>query len=292
MHILFPLVLVACTTGSKNRALELINTPFGMFPSECVIEHPNGTMIEEFEGGVKATHADGTVKIYPLNEMCKEYFEKQKEAQLKSDKESPNGELMASYGPISNTNSITSFSADYTVPPNPVKFNDSTAFSYWIGLQDPGSPVPNPNTVLQPVLAYWGPNQTWSLEPWHCCIGGRVHSGSFISGIQPENVATGAIKKIDSMHYKVSFAWGEKETSLITKIEKGAIFNWMLILLEENGNELNCDLLPQGTMTFSNIQISDSTGTVMPAWSISDKNSCLDISTDVDSLTMHPPANN
>ena len=256
--------LLAFSTASF--AEEMVRTPFGEFPKECVHEHPHGTTIEEVKEGLKATHTDGTVKIIPHNPKCDSFHKNMKKQNAAINR----AELNSNITPISwewfnytswtAPDTMTNYTATYTVPDTPTNVKNQTLF-YFIGIQDNTSPTVS---IIQPVLGF--ENQQWNISSWNCCLAGQVHFSPFIYGMNSGDTISGIINATSSSTYSIQTIWNSQPTTLNTTVGS-APFTWANATLEVYSIN-TCDEFSSGPMVFSNIQMSDANGTLSPNWTL------------------------
>ena len=256
----------ALNLGFASTAVgaELVNTPFGPFPAECVHEHPSGSTVEQTDAGLKATYPDGSEKIYPRKQVCLDALDAMNK-RTQAAAQAPN---KTAYASMMLSQQVTKFSSTYTIPTNPV--NKDKWFAIWIGLQDPGQS----NSVLQPVLVHNGPLQQWEAQSWHCCPQGEPNYSRAVTGMQSGDEVFGIVENTSPDAFSIATGWNGQRSVLKTKSQAGSVFNWALALLEPQTVK-TCDDIPSGDITFGQIAMYTAGGAVTPSWSLSNSNSCV-----------------
>ncbi len=264
------LLMVFFSIGKTVIAAEMVNTPFGMFPKKCVIQHPNHTVIEETSEGLKASYTDGTSQIYKPKPNCIQHVMNMKTQYKDHLQKKPAQSDIVSL-PISHSwfnfvswtmpSAIKNYSAEYIVPQTPTNISNQTLF-YFIGVQ-------NSLTIIQPVLGF--ENQAWNISSWNCCIAGHVNYSPFIYGIEPGDIISGSIELDEQGGYEITTSWREPSTTASTTLITKAIsdpFTWINATLEVYYIN-SCDEFSSGVMTFYNMMIEDMNGSVTPDWAFS-----------------------
>jgi hypothetical protein len=271
LYLFLGSLIVADTAHAEN----MMQTPFGPFPEQCVHQHPNGSHVKEVNGTTRVSHENGYEKIIESNDLCKEHADKilsQSPAGAlsgKSTKYISNGYFnMVNWVPPTSR-PVGDFTAVYTVPSPPEAGQDGQFLYYFIGAQD--SPV---TTVLQPVLT-WSEVMTgstgWGLASWNCCPSHQIHHTSYLTGIQEGDTITGKIKKIKGYQstYTVTGETDGRTVVLSVDLGPNRSLNGIMDVSLEAYRVTKCSQFSSGPAKFSNISISDVSATKMiPGWTL------------------------
>ena len=285
---LIVVVLVVALTQAQSS---LVPTPFGVRPSECVLQVPSGSRVDEDirTNDLIISHPTlGTWRHTP-NSICSEqaYAPKPRRPQhLRQKNDCQNkpctcdrlpcnnwidnaGWMMDPYnkGPF-----IGGFSTIMSVPGTPPSGGSQTIF-YFPGAENTngtprgGQPAPSGRAILQPVLTY-GPNTNclgskpksetgWCISSWYCCPKNiSVHS-PYLGNVKPSDDWLGFFNLTSRNTFEtVSRNVKTGEETKLSCPKQGRDFNWADITLEIYAVD-SCSALPQGKMTFSNLSIWD-----------------------------------
>lgn len=264
---------------------ELVPTPTGLRPRQCVHKVESGVFLKPVASGVEVHHKNGTIIKLPALPECIEWDNKlQKERALrrlgKRNVSSPADGWLdnAGYYPPAY---LSTFYGNYQVPPNP-SYQGSQVLFYFIGTENFQTGVGV--TILQPVLT-WGNGITgWSIASWNCCPSGQAHESTPLTGFASGAILGGYIDKSAGDTYSVVSNWGSQKTTL-NIATAGRVFDWTDVTLETYG-VTTCGMFPSGPMTFSAMQMTLVDGdTPTPAWSPSGATECNG------RLTVNSPSN-
>jgi len=235
---------------------ELVSTPLGLRPRECVHQLGNHAHVIPMEGGVKVEYPNSLEDIFlPELPQCVENMQMiiSNLTQGRSMPRAPDGWL-DNVG--FSTSSIGSFTGTYTVPTGSPSHHNNQFLYYFIGIDNMSGTI----TILQPVLSY-NPNTGttgWYFASWNCCPSGQTHEGPEIHGIK-----TGDNSLLGSIHVTSSSAsiisQGNGQTSNLTVATNGRVFNWADVTLEVY-SVASCSDYATGPAIFSNLKMADING--------------------------------
>lgn len=239
-------------TASKGDA-ELIRTPAGLWPAECVHTVPDGTQISHDRSGVHYKYPDGTEGFRPNCTSAPHpdlpRRHRQREVAAGSSDVANSSGIEAHGYPVilwgESDSPLQKFTATYNVPEAPANFANQTIF-WWLGVESQSA-----SDVLQPVLGY---NGLWTFASWNCCPAGHQHTGSVIN-VNTGDSLYGSLVGTGDLGYTVLSEYNGKKSTLQSN---DAIPQVMPLLSMEVYNA-DCSLLPQSCMTMSQISISPST---------------------------------
>jgi len=252
------------------NAYELVPTPFGLRPKQCVHRAVGSNVnIKAVKGGVELHHPNGTVFFLPELAECVEYdaqiqMERMKQRELRQRHRNNTNGLPgdgwldnAGYYPPST---VSSFDGFYTVPGSPG--GGSQVLFYFIGTENFQSGVGV--TILQPVLTWGNGINGWSIASWNCCPSGQQHESSPLTGFGPGASLYGAIAQAGGSWNVVSKYGGQQ--TVLTVAAAGRTFDWTDVTLETY-SVTTCSQFASGPMTFSSMAMYVSGGSqVTPSW--------------------------
>jgi len=181
---------------------EYVSTPHGDRLKECVMEFPQGTVLEELSSGnLLAEYENGTSEVIVPPPQCHEDM-----ARLVREKEAmkngPNAWLdNAGWYPPKSDGGISKFTGTYINPAGDPERGGCTLY-YFIGSQNNGQ---GPVNILQPVLAYQGSG--WTYASWICCPSNISTTGNTVR-TKAGATMTGGLERQDSSTWDV---WGINE---------------------------------------------------------------------------------
>ncbi|EAS01987.1 hypothetical protein TTHERM_00500730 (macronuclear) [Tetrahymena thermophila SB210] len=231
---------------------EHVQTPFGLMLRECVHNVPSGTYIQESEDG----------SIFLTND--EKNFAKRVQKSEKCQKANPSIKLeqwIDNGGwDLPAKTPLSKFEAYYYVPNTPQTTNNQWLY-YFIGSQNNDGSGPGVS-IIQPVLSYF---KGWYFQSWNCCPDGQAFNSPSIFNITPHDQVYGSVQVKDSQVTIISQnKLGEQST--LTVDRNGRNFTWIDATLEIYGIS-NCTDYPKGRMTYSQMNVTLSDGTIaLPEW--------------------------
>jgi len=257
-------VLAALFFVAVYAETEMIITPFGLRPAHCHQIVPSGAMIKVREDRLDAHLLNGTVLSFPMKQDCIDFQAKEWIKRAKARQANPHKGFWqdgwldnAGYYP---PNEVMTFSGTYTVPNNPAVDSSQVLF-YFIGTENLSQ---GQLSILQPVLTWGNGYNGWSMASWNCCPQGQTIESESLDGLNAGDTAFGLIDFSSPTNWTVTSTW-KGETVKLSVSAAGRDFNWCDVTLETY-TVRNCNEFATGPMTFSNMQITDQTGTVTPNW--------------------------
>jgi hypothetical protein len=255
-----------------ESGLELIPTPFGWRPKQCVHRNVgNGVTIRPVreksgaEVAVEVVHENGTVfALKPYLPECIEWDQKMQQQRRKAGKVGAPLDGWLDYAGYYPPDLVSRFDGNYTVPPSP-QLDSSQVLFYFIGTENfkGGSGV----TILQPVLTWGNGINGWSYASWNCCPGGQQHESTPLTGFGPGNVLYAGIDQSGgtSGDWTIISRFGTRSTTLKVT-DAGRDFDWIDATLETYG-VTSCNEFPVGPMAFTNTMVRLAGGrTNTPVW--------------------------
>jgi hypothetical protein len=252
---------------------KVVPTPNGLWPEECVHAVPSGARIQTTaDGGVRCLHPNGTEELHA---PCKAAARGPRDGVVG---DVANATLRSGLGhayPVamwgSSIDNLQKWTASYNVPPSPSSDEGQTLY-WWIGVE------PNSySIVLQPVLAYM--SGEWSFASWNCCPSGHQFQASPIS-VSPGDNLYGSMTNTGGTSFEIVSQNGGEQSVL--NCDDQVAFTEPLISLETYGWNNNCNLLPTGCLTLSNMEIEPYTSFAqrsidMCSWSLRNEGSTVSI---------------
>jgi hypothetical protein len=259
-------------------------TPFGIRPTQCVLEVPSGSHVYEHPSGVRVLSpmpgSNQLVEtIHTVDPACHqdnivEKMHARRKVREQADAFPINGWL--DYGgwyPPTGQNNLDSFVSTYTTPGNPSAPNGPEVLFYFIGMQN--NAYPNAVNILQPVLTWGNGVSGWNLASWDCCPSNITVKSTTITGFGAGDTIVGTIKRQDASTWIID--------SLITKTGKNTtlyshvgnyLYDWADVTLEVY-NIVSCADFANGPMTFSNLLLKDAQQQALtPSWQLTGATDC------------------
>jgi hypothetical protein len=302
---LFVLLFVsgsAALLAPAAAASDLVLTPCGMRPRECVREAPQHAVVRASGGdGFVVEHADGRLERVDVPDRCHAFMAEEHERLSRVREEAPGKgeEVEEEAGAIPNgwiesagvyrmdpEVTIQSFTGKWTVPPAPTAPHKPETLYYFIGLED--RTQGKLTTIHQPVLT-WG-DQTeggqfdnqWHLWSWTCCPKNLTWHSPDIAGFAPGETLFGRIEKQSADTWLIDGAWREKDgswrnTTLVSQVG-GFNYNYADVTLEVY-NVTSCAQMSQGSVTFSELALtlSDRSEWKPPMWYVTGQPTNCDV---------------
>jgi len=268
-------LMVATCYGALHNKFNLVPTPFGLRPEQCVHRDLGSNFqLQRVKEGVAVVYTNGTTRHLPALPECiaweaKMQIEREKRRNGTSSLKAPlDGWLdNAGYYP---PGLVGNFQGNYLVPPNPGTDSSQVIF-YFIGTENFQSGVGV--SILQPVLTWGNGIDGWSMASWNCCPSGQTHESSPITGFGAGDTLFGQIQNDNSGNWNVISAFGSQNT-VLTVADAGRTFDWTDVTLETY-SVASCDEFPAGPMVFSSMSMTLQTGgDVTPTWSPTGATEC------------------
>jgi len=261
--VLTTLSVVLATPIKYNQdesSIPLTPTPGGFLHSKCVHEVPSGSVVSKDGDYIIVQHGSQEMVIPPCEYRPSSIRSKASLSKQDSQGKRDSGWIV--WGSAQGT-SYSSFNGGWKVPAVPSAANNQTVF-FFTGLEDAEG-----DEIIQPVLQ-WGPSyagggEYWTVASWWVTSTGsalfstltRCNTGDYIFG---------TMKQTTSGSWTIStFINGKNPTVLsVQNVAPQAMASVTL----EAYNILSCGNYPvTGSITFTNMTISDSGSPVQPSWS-------------------------
>lgn len=261
---------------TKKFKNDLMLTPFGVRPKQCVHTHPSGTTIRETKNGVEAIAPDGKVRFFPALNKCIAFNNTWKTKRANSRNQhrllGESNMNLASNRWLDNAwwfppRPISMMSGNYTVPNNPAVGRLNYWLYYFLGIENTNDNVEL--TILQPVLA-WS-RTGWTFASWNCCPSGQVHNSRPVVVAAKSNI-TGKIEKQGGAWVIDSIAGSQHSTLRVNSMNR--VFDYADATLETyyvNG----CNYYPTEPILYNNISLKLTDGSIAsPRWSKTNNTEC------------------
>ena len=263
----------------------LISTPCGFRPASCVRQAPHHANVTFSHPNAShdfiIRHANATLEYVTVPQLCHDFATAASlkistttttttttNSTLQTEQNIPNGWIeSAGVYRMDPTNTIHSFTAQWTVPPAPIKPQRPETLYYFIGLED--RTQGKLTTIHQPVLT-WG-DQTegglydneWHLWSWTCCPKNLTWHSPDIAGFQPGDTIYGDIEKVSIDTWKITGGFkypnGTWENTSLTSQVGDFNYNYADVTLEVY-NITSCDQMSNGDVVFSNLHLTTDNG--------------------------------
>jgi len=276
MKLVLLLLVALYFSFVASASLNLVPTPNGPRPKQCVHRVESGVFLKPVSDGVEVHHVNGTVTKLPALQECIDWDEKMQIIRAERRKATnTTGFGLPGDGWLDNAGYyppgyVASFVGNYQVPPSPASDSSQVLF-YFIGTENFQSGVGV--SILQPVLTWGNGINGWSFASWNCCPSGQTHESSPVTGFGPGDGLTGYIDKSGASVWSVESIWGSQRTTLNVP-NAGRVFDWTDVTLETY-SVTACNQFPNGAMTFSSLKMTLTNGGVpTPQWSPSGPTEC------------------
>jgi len=258
---------------------EIVITPFGPRPSECVLEVPSGSYVIPGEGDQLVINIPAIgdqpeqVKYYKAPPHCGDDISAiiEKRAMKRSFRSQPPSNVSETNGwldyvgwyPPAGQNNLVSFTSTYVVPENPGNANGKQVLFYFIGMQDNDSP--NAVNILQPVLTWGNGYNRWYMKSWICCPKNITVSSNPLFGPVAGSQIQGVINRENAADWMIDSVYNGQHTTLNAQVGD-YIYNWADITLEVYYID-TCPDFAKGKAYFNALVLKDAQGqTLNPAW--------------------------
>ena len=270
------LILALCVTLTVVAATAThpgyTATPHGMRKSDCVLQIPSGSAVEEGPNGqiivTPPSSSSQEAFLFSAPSHCGEDLERAMASRTSARNPHPKQEegdvkngwqdYLYWFGP--NGGHFGYFAGTYTVPAIPATVKDQTDF-YFLGLEnlDDNAPV----NILQPVLTFGNGEVEghWHGASWACCPHNITVHSETLSGFAPGDVLNGTMVRDSPSQWTISLAWNGQETTL-RPVVGSYDYTWADVTLEAY-NIADCSEFPKGPMTFDHMSLKTDDGTEM-----------------------------
>jgi len=288
-------LLISAVLG-KDYGLsgEMVATPIGYRPVECVLHAEENAILNSVDGvGMYVYYPEsGRRSFHPEIKGCVEQArdltaERKKRMSKNADKGTVVGSVLSGDEKVGNlkewevyasetVNSMGTFTSQYQLPSdNPTTGIDIILY-YFIGMQNNDDAVV---TIIQPVIEYCdtcGSNGAagWDMSPWNCCANGQTWQGPI--KVIPDNGAyINGVIMANTTHDYISCenpSNGDKTT--LTVADDRRTFDWIAFTLEQY-NVVSCNDYPSDPFWSREMKLIDASGTTFtPSWTIQSGDGC------------------
>jgi hypothetical protein len=278
-----------------------VATPFGLRHKDCILEVPNGAIVDADNVSVLITDVNGVTTAHP---PCATPTPEVIEHSVRTSNlvhadpscneppctcdTLPCNNWIDNAGSMDVSTAIGGMSATYLTPSTPSNDTKGQTLFFFIGAENTdgvprhGQPPPSGRAILQPVLTYdpsgWCVNSTtgWCFSSWNCCPKNVTTHSPYITDVKPGDLFFGSFNlSEDGMTYETlgrNLATGE-ETKL-KSMRRGRNFNWADVTQEVYTIESCNDFSPSG-MEFRDVKLWDTEGnTMVPKWLLTGNKPC------------------
>eukprot|EP01094_Clydonella_sp_ATCC50884_P009930 TRINITY_DN1946_c0_g1_i1.p1 TRINITY_DN1946_c0_g1~~TRINITY_DN1946_c0_g1_i1.p1 ORF type:complete len:328 (+),score=73.22 TRINITY_DN1946_c0_g1_i1:59-1042(+) len=274
--------VAAAAAAATHSDIELVHTPFGMLPKECVhdldsashLSHaPDGTtFVQELGGGRHRTPACPYDLSRYVNTREPNSAPSSRPARAP---EVSHGWQAYTAWDYTGTGGISSFVGNFSVPDLPPQPTRDQILYIFTGLQninwipEPNNPLPTQAfDIIQPVLQYPGVHGSyWSIRSWYVTI----LSGAFASSevkVPAGDVIFGNMTQTGPTTWFIeSYSYAAKQSTNATVSHKRlALQPWAYCTLEVY-NVDECSQYPDNAIQFSGMSMLDASGQpIAAAW--------------------------
>jgi len=235
------LVLVSSTwwhaEGSTINGVECTETPNGRLPSHCVKEIPSGSEVITEEKHLRIIHPSGDEELFP---RCDDNLPE-------ASRWVEDGWIAYAQGP-GNGADITSFTASWVVPEDPVGFRSGPTDFFFTGL------LPLGVAIIQPVLQ-WGRSLAggigWGIASWY--VVGSTAVYSTLLNIKAGNTINGTMEMSNEGSWYIGISVEGSSPTYLIQTGLGGMEQACVTL--DAYNVVECDDYPgNGAITFTNLQ--------------------------------------
>lgn len=259
--------LIALVHASRKY----VSTPHGKRLEECVMNFPQGTIVEELsDGRLGVEYVNGSSEIITPPDVCHEDMArmmKERDMKIAEAKAAGPNAWLDNAGWYPPGKDMSKFTGDYIVPQGSPDRGGCTLY-YFIGMQNNGQ---GPVNILQPVLAYRGSG--WTYTSWICCPSNISTTGNSIRVSTSEKLG-GSIVRSDSSTWDVSGTNTKGERTVLKQRVGPYKYTWADVTMEQYSYS-QCSQSPKGPITFENMKIYNAEGSqITPQWSGSGRTMC------------------
>mmetsp|Transcript_6291 Transcript_6291/g.8827 ORF Transcript_6291/g.8827 Transcript_6291/m.8827 type:complete len:316 (+) Transcript_6291:35-982(+) len=268
----FPLYVLLASVGAV-WARNMVLTPFGTWPEECIRKVARGHMVRiQKEGALEVVRkADGVVveRSEEANQSCIQHARKMLEnrRQKKQEKVADGWLDYVEYYTTDETSKTLAgfFEGTYTVPEDPPSGNNGQTLFYFIGTENldaDGESV----TILQPVLTWENGNKGWNMASWNCCPRGETTVSDSILHLEAGDTVYGNIS-IDYTN-EIATVFSQYEDDAVDLSISGELreFDW-LDVTQEVYSVSSCSDFAASDTIIKSMSIKDQDGNdLIPDW--------------------------
>ena len=272
-----------------SNPVELVPTPSGLRPRECVLEVPHGAEVQELNSTAILISEPATVEaaarrwVHVPPKICHELqYAPGSAPTTKTCDEPPctcnsfpcnnwiNNAGLFPKDSLGNDRAIGGFSSTYTIPgtPPPRFLGRPQVLFYFLGAENTdGLPRHGSNgvgrTILQPVLTFdpegWCKSSStgWCMSSWNCCPANVNTHSPYLLDLQPGEKMFAAFNMTSEGTFDIvsrDLASGKESTLKMTR--DGRTFNWADVTLEVYQMS-ECSQFARGPMLFDKLNLWD-----------------------------------
>ncbi len=283
-HIIFAAAAAIAT-------LDLVPTPGGLRPRECILEVPHAAHVRELNSSAILISEPATalaaarVWVHTVPDICHDpkYSMRARRDGVPANKTCDEPPCTCDSFPCNDwidnaglfpkdalgaDRGIGGFSSTYTIPGTPSGAAGSEVLFYFIGAENTdGLPRHGSNgvgrTILQPVLTFdpagWCKQSKtgWCMSSWNCCPADVTTHSPYLLDLQPGARMHAAFNMTGPDTFEVvSRDLTSGKESNLQMARGGRTFNWADVTLEVY-NLQRCSQFAQGPMRFDALQLWD-----------------------------------
>jgi len=263
---------------------ELVSTPIGYRPTECVLHaEEDEVILKSIKGVGMYAHYPSTKRtvFHPEIPACIEngldlMKERQQKIANRKNATKTVGNLKEWEVYAGETVSkMGTFTSQYQLPSDSPTIGKNVILYYFIGMQN------NDNadiTIIQPVIEYCdtcgtGSQAGWNMSPWNCCPNGQTWQGT-VKVVTAGAYIDGTIISNSTYDYIECYNPSNDDITTLTVADTRRTFDWICFTLEQY-NVVDCTDYPSDPFWSRTMKVTDSTGTsITPSWDLTNGDGC------------------
>jgi len=243
---------------------ELTITPFGRVPKRCVRKVPNGSHIEELEGGIVLVHPPGETTTIRLENDCP-----MKRLIEMSRKKRQDYDGWLAYTTFNYPAGFDSFLGYFTVPNNPQ--NTPSVLYLFTGLQNVDwipivDPEPQIFDIIQPVLQYPGDSADWGVKSWYVTLDSGVITSDEIGVQSGDNIFGNMTRISGSTWYIGGTSQANGQTAAFTVTKNRLLSQPWAYNTAEGYGVGDCSYEPTNSCDFTKLQLFSQGKQILANW--------------------------
>eukprot|EP01084_Bolivina_argentea_P265821 450703_1 len=272
------LLVILFSINNVVIAEEWFQTPHGLRPKECIINHnESNAIITKVDNGLDIFYPiSKTRKYYPTSAKC--IKNAQDIISAHKNRKYPNiqdgWDIFVWYEQNKSNNSLGRFDSVYILPNQTLPETNQLLY-YFISLSN----GPNNETIIQPVIAYCGSSSCgfsydydgWEMAAWNCCPQGLSNYGKGVKLSAADKVTAHVSSDPNNGNIQV---YMESTAGVSQLNEKGdyRVMNYGEIA-GEFYSYTNCNQFNSLPITFTQLSMKDTHGNaIVPKWTVINNN--------------------
>jgi len=278
-QVLSGIFLFFCAVGATTHHAELIATPYGMFPADCVhVAEEDNPLLVSVGNGVWANYPSGRRVFHPELPHCVENWKKIKQSRKADVKLLKEWE---DYASATMPDIMGVFTAHYTLPTTSPDPTGGELLYYFIGMQDDGQAD---LTIIQPVVSFCAESTKcnagqehelplgWSMMATNCCPSGQTWYGP-VKALSDGAELDGTCQSNGTLVY-ITMTDSSGDTSSLSQPDTERKFNWAAVTLEQY-YATKCSDYNTDPFMFTKMQLTSLNGNaVTPDWKTTTGGTC------------------